>query len=153
VRHLRAELRRKDALLAALAKQQAAPKEAAADPAELPEERHVDPVARAVDVLDERLFLAPPDARKAAEMEHAVREAVGAVTLNDTKVSSLYCTSALCKLTLSAPTTGSMAQSMQALNSQLSKTISNTLVLELDDGESAVYLAQSSAALDVPPAN
>ncbi|MEY2930197.1 MAG: hypothetical protein RL033_946 [Pseudomonadota bacterium] len=151
VQRLRAELRQKDALLRTLAKRQNAAPEAAGEPAAAPEEQQLDPVARTIDVLDERLHLAPADARKAAEMEHAVREAVDAATLNDAKVSSLYCTGALCKLTMAAPTQESMAQSLQSLSGKLSKTITNTLVLDLSNGESAVYLAQSSEALDVPP--
>ncbi|MEY4545554.1 MAG: hypothetical protein RL685_1749 [Pseudomonadota bacterium] len=150
VLRLRAELRQKDALLRALAKRQAA-QEAASEPAAAPEEQALDPVARTVDVLDERLHLAPADPRKAAEMEHAVREAVDAATLNDAKISSFYCTGALCKLTLAAPTQEAMAQSLQSLSGKLSKTITNTLVLDLSNGESAMYLAQSSEALDVPP--
>jgi hypothetical protein len=108
-------------------------------------------VARTVDVLDERLHLAPANGRKAAEMEQAVREAVNAATLGDAKISSLYCTAALCKLTMSASTQDAMNQSLRSLNGKLSKTISNTLVLDLSNGESAVYLAQSIEALDVPP--
>lgn len=151
VQRLRAELRQKDALLQALAKRQAAPLETrGAEAAAAPEEQPLDPVARTIDVLDERLFLAPADARKAAEMEQAVREAIDSATLGDAKVSSLHCTSAMCKLTMTAATPEAMNQSMQSVSGKLSKTITNTLVLDLSNGESALYLAQSSEALDVP---
>jgi hypothetical protein len=152
VLRLRAELRRKDALLAALASERNATAEKPMTSPSPPEPDSPDPVARAIDILDERMMMAPADPRKAAEMERTLRDAVGSLSLGDGKVSSLYCSPALCKVVFAGPNEKAVNQSVNALSSHLPKKFGATSVLEVGNGQQAMYVAESNQELDPEPA-
>lgn len=150
IQSLRAELRRKDALLLALASAQKVAADKPTQAVSVPPVDNLDPVARAVDILDERMLMAPKDSRRAAEKERALRDAVGASTLGEAKVASMYCGGAdLCKVTLTAANDRLVDESISTLSGHMPKTFGASAVFRLSDGQSAMYLAQSSEDLDV----
>lgn len=148
---LRSELRRSQALVSALASglkndEAKTPPHGTAMPTVDKEEP-----PRAVDILDERMFTAPRDQTKSAEMERALREVANATQLGEAKVSSLFCASNLCKITVSAQTGAALDKSVTALGEHLPKTFGASAVYELGNGESALYVAKASQDLDVQP--
>jgi hypothetical protein len=148
---LRAELRKSQALVFALAS--ALKKDEAKTPLQdtaMPTVDEKEPPS-AVDILDERMVTAPRDA-KSAEMERALREAADATELNEARVSSLFCASNLCKITVSAQTGAALDRSVTALGEHLPKAFGASAVYELSNGESALYVAKASEDLDVQPA-
>jgi hypothetical protein len=150
---LRAELQQKNALLLALASAQK--KEEAKSPSQggaMPTVDEKETVSRAVDILDERMFTAPRDQAKAAEMERALRELADTAQLSEAKVSSLYCGSTLCKITVSAQTNAALNRSITALGEHLPKTFGASAAYELSNGQSALYVAKANQDLDVQPA-
>ena len=111
VQRLRAELRKRDQMLASLLAQARASSSdsgsaAGAAPATLP------PGDRAIDILDERMFTAPKDPAKAAEMERAIREVASSPALAKAKIASLSCGSTFCKVILTAEAGSDVNQSM-----------------------------------------
>ncbi len=151
LQRLRAELRRKDAMLGALA---AAPRAAEAPPAQVsatPPAPDLDPAAHTAEMLDERMFTAPQDPAKAGEMERALRDIVIPGALDQAKASMVHCGSTLCKVSISAETDAAANRSMIAMSSRLPKLFGASVVLQLGKGESAMYLAKSSRDLDLEP--
>ncbi len=144
VARLRAELREKDRLLLSLAtapKERAEPEQdqkAAPTPA-----RELNPAAHAMELLDERLFTAPRDAHVAADMERQIREAATSLQLGEATVSSLYCNSALCKITLASSTGASTNRTMALLAGHLPKAFGAAAVYEPSNGQSALYVGKS----------
>ena len=148
---LRSELRKSQALVLALASElkndeEKPPPHGTAMPTVDEQEP-----PRAVDILDERMFTAPQDHAKSAEMERALREVANTTQLSDAKVSSLFCASNLCKLTVSAQTGAALDKSVTALGEHLPKTFGASAVYDLGNGESALYVAKASQDLDVQP--
>jgi hypothetical protein len=154
VGRLRAELRQKDAILRSLLT--ATSKNAASMPAQpvvAPQMPEMDPATRAIDLLDERMFTAPSDPGKAAEMERALRDVANSPALGEAKVASLYCGSTLCKVTLTAESEVIVNQSMAAMSSHLPKAFGASVVVQPRGGPSAMYLANSSQDLAIEPRN
>ena len=153
VQRLRAALKQKDEQLRLLTAQprvaENAPNQVVAEPP-VPE---VDPAAKAADLLDERMLMAPADPRKAAEMERALRDVADPTALGEAKLTFLHCGSTLCKVTLSADSPAAINQSMIAMNSHLPKLFGASTVLQLGNGQSAMYVAKSSEDLALGPAN
>jgi hypothetical protein len=153
VQRLRAALRQKDEQLRLLTAQakvaENTPGQVVAEPP-MPE---VDPMAKAADLLDERMLTAPADPRKAAEMERALRDVADPIALGEAKLTSLHCGSTLCKVTLSADSPAAINKSMIAMNSHLPKLFGASTVLQLGNGQSAMYVAKSSETLAIEPAN
>jgi len=152
VRRLRAELRKKDALLAAVLSAQKGAVDTPVPSVPIPPPENSDPVARAIDTLDERMLTGPRDPRRVSELERELKAVVDSSALGDARVASLYCGgSNLCRLTLSGSNDSVVDQSISTLAGNLPKTFGATTVLRLGGGESAIYLAQSSDDLDVEP--
>ena len=155
VARLRAELREKDLRLKSLRSvalsAQARSAEAVQSANTWQQAVESEPPTRAVDVLDERLFMAPKDARRASQMEEAIRMAAQAADLSPAKLISAYCGSDICKITLSAESETEVNQSMERLSTHLPKQFGASAVHELGDGTSALYVAESSEALAIEP--
>jgi hypothetical protein len=152
VQRLRAELRKKDALLDALVSAQKAAADRPAPSMPVAQPEPLDPVARAIDTLDERMLMGPKDPRKIAEMERALKDAVSSSVLGDVKVASMYCGgSNLCKVALSGASDKAVDESISTLSGHLPKTFGASTVLRLSDGQSAIYLAKSSDDLNLEP--
>lgn len=152
VTRLRAELQKSQALVLALASglkndEAKTPPQGTATPTVDEEEP-----PRAVDILDERMFTAPQDQAKSAEMERALRGVLDATQLSEAKVSSLFCAPNLCKITVSAQTGAALGRSVTALAEHLPKVFGASAVYELSNGESALYVAKANQDLDVQPA-
>jgi len=153
VQRLRAALRQKDEQLRLLAAQpkvaENAPSQVVAEPP-MPE---LDPIAKAADLLDERMLMAPADPRKAAEMERALRDVADPTALGESKLTSLQCGSTLCKVTLTADSPAAINQSMIAMSSHLPKLFGASTVLPVGNGQTAMYVAKSSEDLAISSAN
>lgn len=153
VQQLRAALRRKDEQLRLLSAQpklaESAPSQVVTEPS-MPE---VDPASKAANLLDERMFMASADPRKAAELERALRDVADPTALGDAKLTSLHCGSNLCKVTLGADSPAVLNQSILAMNSHLPKLFGASTVLELGNGQSAMYVARSSEDLALGSVN
>jgi len=153
VQRLRAALKQKDEQLRLLTAQskvtESTPSQVVAEPP-MPE---VDPAGKAADILDERMLMAPADPRKAAEMERVLRDVANPTALGEAKLTSLHCGSTLCKVTLSADSPAAINQSMIAMNSHLPKLFGASTVLQLGNGQSAMYVAKSSQDLAIEPVN
>jgi hypothetical protein len=151
VQRLRAEVRKRDEMLASLLAQTRAAKDASAPVVAAPQTPPSHPGDRAVDVLDERMYTAPKDPARAAEMERAIREVAGSPALARAKIASLHCGSTLCKVILTAENGdgGNVNESMAALGSSLPKLFGAAAVHRTSDGESAMYLARSGEDLSM----
>jgi hypothetical protein len=153
VQRLRAELRQKNEQIRLLA---ALPRAAENTPSPVvaePTAPDTDPAAKAADLLDERMLMAPADPRKAAEMERALRAVADPAALGESKLTSLHCGATLCKVTLSAGSAEAINQSMIAMSSRLPKQFGASTVLQVGKGETAMYVAKSSEDLAIgsPP--
>jgi len=146
VARLRAELQQKNAqILSLTAAKQASEIVQNQAQAALPAEE-LDPAAHAIDVLDERLYTAARDLRIANELERTLREVANSPEVGDAKVSSLYCSSTLCKVTLSATSGVNANRSMSAMAEHLPKTFGAAAVYE-SNGQSALYVGKSNQDL------
>jgi len=153
VRRLRAALRQKDEQLRLLTAQPKIAENALSQVVAEPPIPDVDPAAKAVDLLDERMLMAPADPRKAAEMEHAIRDVAAPTALGEAKLTFLHCGSTLCKVTLSSDSPAAINQSIIAMNARLPKLFGASTVFQLGNGQSAMYVAKSSEDLAIEPAN
>jgi hypothetical protein len=151
VQRLQAELRQKDRLLRALAAASAHAAEPAPSPAAEPTAPPpaLDPAARTADILDERMLLEPKDPAKTAEMERALRSASDPAVLGEARVTSLYCGSTLCRVTIKADQENVANRSVSAMSSELPKLFGASRAFRLDSGERALYVAPSREALAV----
>ncbi|MBN1606430.1 MAG: hypothetical protein JW940_07335 [Polyangiaceae bacterium] len=153
VSQLRAELRRKDAMIRAMAVSRAA--EAAAPAPAQPDEPSNevdDPTAQACDTLDERMLTAPPDGRTTAEMERAVESMLEPRALGSTKVRSHHCGGALCKIVLLGESSASLNDSLIALSQRTPKLFAGSMAYPTATNERALYLATEREALSTEPA-
>jgi len=151
VQRLRAELRQKDELLR-VATRAMVPSEATAQPdMAAPQEPSLDPAAKVADLLDERLLMAAKDPRQAAEAERALRQLANPSVLGQSKVTSVYCGSSLCRVILKAEKDTLVNESVVAMSAQLPKLFGATLAFPLGAGQSALYVGKSSEDLDVEP--
>jgi len=146
---LRAEIRRKDQLLRAMAAASVTPSGPTPSSDRMVTAPSLDPAARTADMLDERLFLGAKDPAKAAEMERALRSIVDPAVLGEATLISLYCGSTLCRVTLKAGAEGIVNRSLAAMSSHLPKLFGASLAFRLGSGERALYVAQSSRDLAV----
>lgn len=151
VQRLQAELRQKDRLLRAMAAVSARVAEPAPSPAPEPTAPPpaLDPAARTADLLDERMLLEPKDPTKTAEMERALRSASEPSVLGEARVTSLYCGSTLCRVTIKADQETVANRSVSAVSSELPKLFGASRAFRLDSGERALYVAPSREALAV----
>lgn len=151
VRRLQAELLQKDRLLRAMVAVSARAAEPAPSPSLEPTAAPpvLDPAARTADLLDERLLLEPKDPRKTAEMERALRVASDPSVLGEAKVTSLYCGSSLCRVTIKADQETVANRSVAAMSSELPKLFGASRAFRLDSGERALYVAPTREALAV----
>lgn len=144
---LRAELRRKDVMLLSLTTTKKAEEETAAPGRGCevvpPTSREPDPVTKTMDALDERLFTSPRDTHVARETERQLRETVSSLQLGEANVSSLYCSSALCKVTISASTGTGLSRAVSLLAERSAKAFGSAAVYESGKGQSALYLGKA----------
>ena len=149
---LHAEVRNKDALigvLAAAAQTRTPDASAEAQVAETPPAAS-DQEAQAVDALDERLYMAHTDPRRAAELEQALRGALNSVELTDVKIASLHCAPTLCKLALAAESQASINKAVEDTLKEVSKLFQSTVGLPLGSGQFSLYLGRTSQDTALP---
>jgi|GEM_PF-1770658 len=150
VARLRAELREKELRIVALSAHVWSAE--AVQPADERQQAvESEPPVHAGDILDERLFMGPKDARKASQMEAAIRKAAQEIDLSPAKLTSADCGSSICKITLSAESEMEVNQSTERLSMQLPKQFGASVVHALGDGRSTLYVAESSEALAIAP--
>jgi hypothetical protein len=148
VEELKAQLKKKDALIASLLA--AKLKEASAEtPVVRADQR--DRRMEAMRVLDERMAQASSNSSEAKQMHDAVRAALAAGSLASTAMTDLRCAGRLCRLAISDHSQDQVEMDTQKVSQSVAKTVGGLVVLDGEEGEKIIYLARSSDDLAVTP--
>lgn len=108
----------------------------------------VDPASQARELLDQRMFNAPPNLIETTRMESELRSIVESGIMADTTVD-FVCGSSICKVDLSARDNSVVEKSAVALSLHLPKSFASAVVLPINDGQRAMYVAKSSSDLAI----
>jgi hypothetical protein len=153
VRRLRAELKAKDGVIRAITKQAIASDadRAAAAEATIAALKRSQ-FSRAIETLDARIAAAPADAAGKAELEQAMRPAFESAGFGDTRVVDVRCGGELCKVAVSANSGAELIPALEAMSHHVPKSFPAVITLPgEDEGERAVFLGRTSAAIALPP--
>jgi hypothetical protein len=155
VQRLRAELRKRDQLVASLLAASRGSAAASSTEAHAPKPQPVNREDRAAEILDDRMVGAPKDPGKAAEMERAIRDLASSPDFGKMKLASLSCGSTLCKLTLTGENEAALNQSMAEMSTHLPKLFEAAVAHRLSDGQTTMYVARArdDLAVDAPTAS
>lgn len=109
-----------------------------------------DPVAQAVEILDERMEIAAPNPENTASMTAALQAIIRSGVLGETS-ATLLCGASMCRIDLNDTDSARVEQASQALASRTPKLFGSTLVFQRGASGRAVYLSTSATDLNLDP--
>jgi hypothetical protein len=147
VHTLKAELAKKEAIIAALAVAKAQAQAPTQGAAGAPPS---DPAAEAARILDGRLDESSPPSPAVLRIGAKIRTLVREGILGDTRLTDLKCAGVLCRITLSDPQTDRLERTVQRLADNAGKDMGASVILDRGAGEKLIYAATTSRDLALP---